>query len=89
MSTAREYSNYKCGQHFQKVCVDTHPDYSLKYQIVENGTECYGQKAECEVAENAAENRLADNNGSKSDYDRTTSHVYVCEALVLSQKSTG
>ena len=48
----------------------------------------YRQKPEREIAEDAAEDCFSDNDSSKSDNDSTTSHIYICEALILSQKST-
>ena len=104
-STRDIFSALGCSTHPQRVlCCDILEDmvdadvitvkdglYSLclKNQVIENGTKDYSYHAQGKVVENTSENCLADDNSCKTDYDGTTSHVYICKSLILCKKGTG
>ena len=35
---SKEQCNDECGKHFKKVCINSHPDNNLKYQVIKNRT---------------------------------------------------
>ena len=87
--TARKHCNNKCGQHLQKVGIDTHPDNCLEYQIVEDRTKSNTEKAKSKVVEDLSKDCFTDDNCGKTDNDSTTSHVDIGKSLVLCKECTG
>ena len=58
-------------------------DDKLDHDIIDHGTEADGQQLQREVAEDPAEDRLADDDGRKTDDDGAASHIDVGRALIL------
>ena len=77
------------GDQLQVIGIQTDLQHDLQHDIVDDGADGNGQQLQSDIAEQLAEDDLADDHGSQADYDSAAAHVDVTGSLILCQQGTG
>ena len=88
MRRHKEYGNDHRRKELEQIGIKAKSDNLLINYIIDNSAQSNSEKLKPEGAENLAENYLADDDGGKSDNDRTASHLNIGKSLILNKERT-
>ena len=83
---SQENGHDHSGEQLQVVGIDAqHADNELDNNVVDNSAQTDREELQRKVAEDLAEDHIADNDRCQTDNDSTTAHIDLRKALVLAQ----